>query len=111
LLPVAATALAVAGIINLVPYYQSETKPRWDLAAAYLAENVQPGDVVITNNASERYVLAAYADRVSTGRYSARVTMYRARPRTLRRSNAFGSSMAVPGRRQWPAKTSTYKIG
>jgi mannosyltransferase len=63
LLPVAATALAVAGIINLAPYYRSETKPRWDLAAAYLAENVRPGDVVITNNAFARYVLVAYADR------------------------------------------------
>ena len=60
---VVGTTLAVAAIINLVPYYRSETKPRWDLAAAYLAENVQPGDVIIANNASARYVLAAYADR------------------------------------------------
>ena len=63
LLPVAATALAVAGIINLVPYYRLETKPRWDLVAAYLAENVQPGDGIIANDEAARYVLAAYADR------------------------------------------------
>jgi hypothetical protein len=63
LFPVAATALAVAGFINLAPYYRSETKPRWDLAAAYLAENVQPGDAIITNDNAARYVLAAYADR------------------------------------------------
>jgi mannosyltransferase len=63
LFPVAATALAVAAIINLAPYYRSETKPRWDLAAAYLAENVQPGDAIITNDAAARYVLVAYADR------------------------------------------------
>lgn len=63
LMPVAATALAVAGFINLAPYYRSETKPRWDLAAAYLAENVQPGDAIITNDRAARYVLANYADR------------------------------------------------
>jgi hypothetical protein len=63
LMPVAATALAVAGFINLAPYYRSETKPRWDLAAAYLAENVQPGDAIITNDGAARYVLANYADR------------------------------------------------
>jgi len=63
LFPVAATTLAVAGFINLAPYYRSETKPRWDLAAAYLAENVQPGDAIITNDKAASYVLAAYADR------------------------------------------------
>jgi mannosyltransferase len=63
LLPVAAIALAIAGTINLAPYYPSETKPRWDLAAAYLAENVQPGDVIIANDGAARYVLTAYADR------------------------------------------------
>jgi uncharacterized membrane protein len=63
LLPVAATALAFAGALNLVPYYRSETKPRWDLAAAYLAENVQSGDAIITNDGAARYVLANYADR------------------------------------------------
>jgi mannosyltransferase len=63
LLPVTATALAVAGFTNLAPYYRLETKPRWDLAAAYLAENVQPGDAIITNDEAARYVLAAYADR------------------------------------------------
>ena len=63
LFPVAATALAFAGIANLAPYYRSETKPRWDLAAAYLAENVQPGDAIITNDGAARYVLANYADR------------------------------------------------
>jgi hypothetical protein len=62
-MPVVATALVVAGFINLAPYYRSETKPRWDLAAAYLAENVQPGDAIITNDEAARYVLANYADR------------------------------------------------
>jgi uncharacterized membrane protein len=63
MVPVAATALVVAGFINLAPYYRSETKPRWDLAAAYLAENVRSGDSIITNDGAARYVLANYADR------------------------------------------------
>jgi mannosyltransferase len=63
LFPVAATALAVAGMINLAPYYQSETKPRWDLAAAYLAENMQPGEAIIAYDVAASYVLTAYADR------------------------------------------------
>jgi mannosyltransferase len=63
LFPVAATALAVAGIVNLAPYYRTETKPRWDLAAAYLAENMHPGETIIANDVAASYVLAAYADR------------------------------------------------
>lgn len=63
LFPFAIAAIVVFGIANLAPYYRSETKPRWDLAAAYLAANVQRGDSVITNDHMARYVLAAYGDR------------------------------------------------
>lgn len=60
---IAAASLAVAGIINLVPYYRSETKPRWDLAAAYLAANIQSADTIVTNDGAASYVLAAYGER------------------------------------------------
>jgi len=63
LFPLAIAAIVVFGIANLAPYYRSETKPHWDLAAAYLAANVKPGDTVITNDHMARYVLAAYGDR------------------------------------------------
>jgi mannosyltransferase len=33
-------------VANMLPYYQAETKPRWDIAAQMLAGEVQPGDVV-----------------------------------------------------------------
>lgn len=56
-------ALAVGGFANLAPYYRYETKPRWDLAAAYLAGKVQPGDVVVTNGAMAHYVLGKYGAR------------------------------------------------
>jgi len=63
LFPLATAVIVVCGMANLAPYYRSETKPRWDLAAAYLAANVQHGDSVIANDHMARYVLAAYGDR------------------------------------------------
>ena len=60
---VATTAVITFGITSLAAYYRAETKPRWDLAAAYLAENVQSGDSVTANDHMARYVLAAYGDR------------------------------------------------
>jgi mannosyltransferase len=59
---VCATVLAAACLINLRPYYHDETKPRWDLAAARLARETQPGDVVLLNNWYSYYVLMAFAD-------------------------------------------------
>jgi mannosyltransferase len=56
-------AVLAFGIAGLVVYYRSETKPRWDLAAAYLAANVRSGDSVTANDHMARYVLAAYGDR------------------------------------------------
>jgi len=44
-----ALAVAVAVVllvINLLPYYKAETKPRWDIAAQMLAQEVAPGDVL-----------------------------------------------------------------
>lgn len=59
----AAVGIIAFGITNLAVYYRSETKPRWDLAAAYLATNVGSGDTVTANDHMARYVLAAYGDR------------------------------------------------
>lgn len=58
-----AAMLAAACLINLLPYYKDETKPRWDLAAKRLASEAQPGDVVLLNNWYSYYVLQAFADR------------------------------------------------
>lgn len=54
-LPRLARVMTFAGIaglllINLVPYYGAETKPRWDIAAKLLASDVAPGDVVFLND-------------------------------------------------------------
>jgi head-tail adaptor len=47
-LPAAITVMFLLGAINLGPVYRTETKPRWDMAAATLAANVRPGDTVFT---------------------------------------------------------------
>jgi mannosyltransferase len=58
-----AAALIVAGIVNLGPYYGTETKPRWDLVAAYLAAHARPDDNILVNDAPAETMLEAYGDR------------------------------------------------
>lgn len=43
----ATAALIVLSLVNLVPYYHAETKPRWDLAALDLKLIMQPGDLIL----------------------------------------------------------------
>jgi hypothetical protein len=43
----AAAAVVLLSVVNLIPYYQAETKPRWDLAALDLQRMLQPGDIVL----------------------------------------------------------------
>src|SRR6266481_2631292 len=61
--PLIAVAVAVGGTVSLAPYYSSETKPRWDRAAAYLADNARPQDIIIAQNQAAKFVLASYAER------------------------------------------------
>jgi mannosyltransferase len=60
---VSATAMAAACLVNLWPYYHAETKPRWDLLAAALNREAQPGDVVLLNSWYSRYVMRAFVER------------------------------------------------
>ena len=46
----ACAGIALLLLINLLPYYSAETKPRWDIAARILAGDVAPGDVVFLND-------------------------------------------------------------
>src|SRR5271170_1850673 len=59
----ATAMLGVAGMINLMPYYDYETKPRWDLLATRLADEAQPGDVVLLDNYYSYSVLSVFAAR------------------------------------------------
>ena len=58
-----AAALGALCLVNLSPYYADETKPRWDLLAARLAAEAQPGDLVLLNDWHADYVLTAFAPR------------------------------------------------
>jgi mannosyltransferase len=66
-IPVAG-ALAVGGLVNLAPYYHAETKPRWDLAAAYLATHVRPDDSIVVNDGPAKTMLDAYGARTGLDR-------------------------------------------
>ncbi len=55
---VAAAALLL--LTNMAPYYQAETKPRWDIAAKLLAQDVQPGDVVYLYDTGALPILRTY---------------------------------------------------
>jgi hypothetical protein len=61
--PLIAVAIAVGGTVSLAPYYSSETKPRWDRAAAYLVDSARPQDIIIAQNQAAEFVLASYANR------------------------------------------------
>lgn len=56
----ACAALVVGGGLSLAPYYEYETKPRWDLTATYLAANVQPGDAVVANTGAAHFMLSTF---------------------------------------------------
>lgn len=55
--------LGVACLTNLLPYYDFEAKPRWDLLAEKLAAEARPGDVVLVNSYYSYSVLSVFAVR------------------------------------------------
>jgi 4-amino-4-deoxy-L-arabinose transferase-like glycosyltransferase len=58
---IAAFAVTAALLmVNLLPYYGAETKPRWDIAAQLLARDVAPGDVVLLDDLGALPVLRMY---------------------------------------------------
>jgi mannosyltransferase len=59
-----ATALGAVCLVNLIPYYGYETKPRWDLVATKLAAIAHPGDVVLVDSYYAYSVLSVFAARV-----------------------------------------------
>jgi uncharacterized membrane protein len=61
--PVAIAALFVAAATNLAPFYQTETKPRWDLAATRLADRVKPNDTILTADPNAPAMLQALQPR------------------------------------------------
>jgi hypothetical protein len=56
-------ALVVLAAINLAPYYRTETKPRWDIAAAELMKQMQPGDIVLAPDDLPVYMMNFFLSR------------------------------------------------
>lgn len=55
-------------VLNVLPYYQNELKPSWDIAAQKLAKDVKPGDVVLFSDTGAVPILNFYLsdiDRVT----------------------------------------------
>jgi len=53
-------AAAVLLLTNMAPYYHAETKPRWDIAAHLLAQDVALGDVVYLYDTGALPILRVY---------------------------------------------------
>ena len=66
--------LGAACLVNLIPYYKYETKPRWDLLAAQLAAAAQPGDVVLLDNYYSFSVLSAFGARTGLADHAVSLT-------------------------------------
>ena len=56
-------AVAFGAVVSVVPYYNIETKPRWDQVAAYLQKHARNEDGLITSDGLSRIVLEAYMTR------------------------------------------------
>ena len=55
--------LAVLGVVNLLPYYDIETKPLWNQAAAEILHDHQPGDLLITDDPGTVNMMNVYLSR------------------------------------------------
>lgn len=57
---IAALGVAALLLLNLLPYYKTEIKPRWDVAAQLLSQEVEPGDVVLFSDPGVLPILQLY---------------------------------------------------
>lgn len=62
----ALAALGVLALINLLPYYHAETKPRWDLAGLALAHEMHPGDIILGSDELPVYMMNFFLQRHDT---------------------------------------------
>ncbi len=71
---VAALGLGALAGWNLAPYYDTETKPRWDLAAADLRADLRPGDTVLVDDPAAIRMMNVYlrrsADKLTRQRWT-----------------------------------------
>jgi uncharacterized membrane protein len=55
--------LGMLGLVNLLPYYRTETKPLWNEAAAVLRHDYRPGDLVLTDDPGTINMMNVYLAR------------------------------------------------
>jgi len=60
---VGVAVLGLLLLVNLWPYYQDETKPRWDLAGRELRAGMQPGDLVLVDDPQAVSMMNIYLRR------------------------------------------------
>jgi mannosyltransferase len=70
----ASAVLGATGLVNLIPYYGYETKPRWDLVAKRLAAKARPGDVVLVNNYYAYSILSVFAAQAGLDEHQVKLT-------------------------------------
>lgn len=61
--PLSAAVIVIGAALSLASYYTAQTKPRWDQAAAYVADHVRPSDVVVVRSKLTEFVLRAFVQR------------------------------------------------
>ncbi|HTI02670.1 MAG TPA: glycosyltransferase family 39 protein [Acidisoma sp.] len=59
----AVVAVLLLAVANLVPYYNAETKPRWDLAARVLTRDMKPGDMILISDELPVYMMNFFLSR------------------------------------------------
>jgi hypothetical protein len=62
----ALAALGLLALVNLLPYYHAETKPRWDLAALALVHEMHPGDLILASDELPVYMMNFFLQRHDT---------------------------------------------
>lgn len=67
-------SIIVGAVLALWPYYGAETKPRWDLAATYLAQHAEEGDVTVVSSGLARLMLDTYVARQPRSEISVRTS-------------------------------------
>jgi uncharacterized membrane protein len=55
--------LGILLAVNLAPYYQDETKPRWDVAGAMLYADFRPGDLLLVDDPQAVSLMNLYLGR------------------------------------------------
>lgn len=59
----AVVAVLLLAVANLLPYYDAETKPRWDLAARTLTHDMKPGDMILISDELPVYMMNFFLSR------------------------------------------------